>query len=92
MRWKLKRKISSRRARNFNDELRIIEDDIFTRVEKLIVGGVITKAPGDLKKGDVVDRAYLCSLERDQWFDVAMADESLEPEIGKIACTDQGAA
>ena len=69
--------------KNLDDQLRIIEDDIFARVEKLIVGGVISKAPAGLKKGDEVKKDYLEELEREQWFDISMKDEDVNVQLEK---------
>ena len=69
--------------KNLDDQLRIIEDDIFARVEKLIVGGEVAKAPGGLKKGAKVESDYLEGLERDQWFDISMKDEDVNVQLEK---------
>ncbi len=69
--------------KDLDDQLRIIEDDIFARVEKLIVGGIVAKAPGGLGKGDTVNKAYLDELEREQWFDIGMKDEEVNLQLEK---------
>ncbi len=69
--------------KDLDDQLRIIEDDVFARVEKLIVGGVVAAAPGELKKGGTVEKAYLEGLERDQWLEISMKDEDVNVQLEK---------
>ncbi|MEM7433094.1 MAG: DNA-directed RNA polymerase subunit beta [Pseudomonadota bacterium] len=69
--------------KNLDDQLRIIEDDIFARIEKLIVGQVVAKAPAGPKKGGTVTAEYLEGLERDQWLEISMKDEKVNVQLEK---------
>ena len=69
--------------KNLDDQLRIIEDDIFVRIEKIIVGNAVAKAPAPLKKDDKVEVDYLKNIERDQWFDISMKDEDIQVQLEK---------
>ncbi|MFK8079303.1 MAG: DNA-directed RNA polymerase subunit beta [Granulosicoccus sp.] len=71
--------------KDIQDETRIIEDDIYARIEKLILGQEVDKGPDGLKKGDKVNRDYLVGLEREKWFQISMKDEALNVQLEKIA-------
>ncbi len=71
--------------KDIEDETRIIEDDIYSRIERLIVGKEADKGPDGLKKGDKVAKEYLADLEREKWFQISMKDEALNVQLEKIA-------
>jgi DNA-directed RNA polymerase subunit beta len=71
--------------KDLDDQLRIIEGDIFARVEKLLVNKTAEKGPGGLKKGTKIGKAYLDEVERDSWLDIALKDEKANLQLEKIA-------
>ncbi len=71
--------------KDIQDETRIIENDIYARIEKLIVNKEVDKGPEGLKKGDKITTEYLNGLEREQWFQISMQDEALNVQLEKIA-------
>ena len=71
--------------KDIQDETRIIENDIYARIEKLIVNKPVDKGPDGLKKGDKVSKEYLAELDREQWFQISMQDEALNVQLEKIA-------
>ena len=70
---------------DIEDETRIIEDDIYARIEKLIIDKEADKGPDGLKKGDKISAEYLKALHREKWFQISMKDESLNVQLEKIA-------
>lgn len=76
-----------RARKDLNDQLRIIEKDIFYRVEKLLIGKVAESGPRGLKPGVTVSREYLDSLEPEGWLSIRLKDEELNYQIE--ATTDQ---
>ena len=72
------------------DQLRIVEDDTFGRVERLLTGKVANGGPKKLAKGTKVTRAHLEDIERYHWFDVRLAaEDSAEQLEGLKASLDQ---
>ena len=65
-----------RYRQDLNDQLRIVENDTFDRIEKLLVGKTVNGGPRKLAKGAQVTKAYLAELDRWQWFDIRLADEA----------------
>ena len=64
-----------RYRQDLNDQLRIVENDTFDRIEKVLVGKVVNGGPRKLAKGSQVTKEYLAELDRWQWFDIRLADE-----------------
>ena len=57
------------------DQLRIVEDDTFTRVEKAIINKVLVGGPKPLKKGDKVSKENLSMIDRYEWFDIRLKED-----------------
>jgi len=64
-----------RYRQDLNDQLRIVENDTFDRIEKLLIGKTVNGGPRKLAKGATVEKAYLAEMDRWQWFDIRLADE-----------------
>jgi DNA-directed RNA polymerase subunit beta len=68
-----------RRVRkDLDDQLRIMEDAIFARLESVLVGKVADKGPAGIKKGDKVSADYLADLKRDDWFKLRMRNDDAQ--------------
>lgn len=70
--------------KDLNDQLRILEDDLFARVEKHLVGVEVASGNRGLKSGDKLTDEYLQGLEREKWLDIKLKDESEKEELAKI--------
>ncbi|MBT6251048.1 MAG: DNA-directed RNA polymerase subunit beta [Nitrosomonadales bacterium] len=57
------------------DQLRIVEDDTFSRIEKLVVGKTVSGGPKGLKKGAKVTKEILADIERYERFDIRLSDD-----------------
>lgn len=64
-----------RYRQDLNDQLRIVENDTFYRIEKMLVDKTVNGGPRKLAKGSVITKEYLAELDRWQWFDIRLADE-----------------
>ncbi len=71
--------------KDFGDQLRIFEDDIYDRLRKLLLGKTADGGPSKLKKGEKVTAAYLDSLERDKWFEIRLHDEDTQSQLEAAA-------
>src|SRR5690625_6427815 len=75
-----------RRVRqDLDDQLRIMEDAIFARLEAELVGKIADKGPGGIKKGSRVTAARLKELKRDDWFKLRMRNEQVQQELESAA-------
>ena len=61
--------------KDLNDQLRIVENDAFARIEKLLLGKVANGGPKRIAKGTKLDKTYLDSVNRHDWFDIRLATE-----------------
>ncbi len=66
---------------DLNDQLRIVENDAFERIERLLVGKAVNGGPKKLAKGAVVTSEYLADLDRYHWFEVRLADEAAASQL-----------
>ena len=63
--------------------MRIVEDDAFGRIRRLIDGKAANGGPNKLTKGDKVDQPnILTQLDRYHWFDIRLSDEESCASIG----------
>ena len=69
---------------DLNDQLRIVEADSFSRIEKLLIGKVANGGPQKLAKGTKIDKAYLDSVEKFHWFDIRPADDEVASQLESI--------
>ena len=70
--------------KNLDDQMRIVEDDSFARIEKLLRNHVAEGGPNGLKAGDKVATEYLEELPRKQWFEIRLRNEEANQQIEKI--------
>ena len=74
--------------KDFDDQFRILEAAIYARLRSQLVGKVANGGPG-LKKGDVVNDAYLDGLKKSDWFALRMKDEDAVDAIERAQLTIQ---
>ena len=71
--------------KDIGDQMRIVENDAFGRIRRLIEGKVATGGPasatGKLKKGDTLNAEYLESIGRYDWFDIRLSDEEAARQL-----------
>ena len=63
------------------DQMRIVERDAFSRIEKLLLGKMANKGPKKLAKGSKITKDYLASLEHYHWFDISLVDEDAQQQL-----------
>jgi DNA-directed RNA polymerase subunit beta len=61
--------------KDLNDQLRIVENDAFARLEKLLLGKTANGGPKRLAKGTRLTKEYLEGTNRHDWFDIRLANE-----------------
>ncbi len=62
-------------ARDRDDELAILDRNIYARLRSMIEGKTAVKGPKGVKAGSKIDEALLDSLSRGQWWQLALEDE-----------------
>jgi DNA-directed RNA polymerase subunit beta len=70
---------------DLNDQLRIMEEDIYGRVETLLLGKVAEGGPGKLAAGAKVTKDYLASIASDKWFEIRLRNDDANEDLEKAA-------
>ena len=71
--------------KDLNDEFRILEDDIYSRVQRMLIGKVVEGGPEGLKSGAKITAVYLDELPRYKWFEIRLRDEELVKQLEIMA-------
>ncbi len=61
--------------KDLNDQLRIVENDAFARIEKMLIGKTVNGGPKRIAKGTKLTKEYLEGVNRYDWFDIRLAGE-----------------
>jgi DNA-directed RNA polymerase subunit beta len=61
--------------KDLDDQYRIVEDDAYARLERLLLAKVAAGGPKGLSDGDKVTKDYLAELPRAKWFDIRLKNE-----------------
>ncbi|MEJ2000473.1 MAG: DNA-directed RNA polymerase subunit beta [Maritimibacter sp.] len=72
----IEREEVERLARDRDDEMVILDRNIYARLRGMIEGKTAVKGPKGVKSGSVIDEALLESLSRGQWWQLALEDET----------------
>ncbi len=67
--------------KDMTDRMRIVEDDTFARLEKLLHLKVANGGPKKLAKGSKITKDYLESVNRHDWFDIRLADDEASRQV-----------
>ena len=70
--------------KDIDDELKILEEAAYSRLENLLIGKKVVSGKG-LKKGSTIKSADLNELSRDSWFKIRISNESSNKQIENIA-------
>jgi DNA-directed RNA polymerase subunit beta len=71
--------------KDLNDQLRIMEEDTFQRVERMLLGKLADGGPNKLKAGSKITKTYLSELEQDQWLEIRLRNEEAAKDLETIA-------
>ncbi|HDK03322.1 MAG TPA: DNA-directed RNA polymerase subunit beta, partial [Gammaproteobacteria bacterium] len=71
--------------KDLNDQLRIVEDDTFHRVERLLIGKTVEGGPGGLKAGSRITEGYLAEVPREKWFEIRLRNEDANRQLEAVA-------
>ena len=69
--------------KDFDDTLRILEEDIYERVELMLTNKMAQGGPNKLKSGSKITKAYLDEVPREQWFDIRLKNDDANEQLEK---------
>jgi DNA-directed RNA polymerase subunit beta len=73
-----------RYKKDLADQMRIVEADAFVRIERLLIGKIVTGGPKKLAKGAAITKEYLENNDPHHWFDIRLADEGASVQLEQI--------
>ncbi len=71
--------------KDLDDQQRILEADIFERVERMLLGKLADRGPNKLKKGSKITKAYVDELQHEQWFDIGLRNDVANAQLERAA-------
>ncbi|MCE6949564.1 DNA-directed RNA polymerase subunit beta [Cereibacter sphaeroides] len=77
----IEREEVERLARDRDDELAILERNIYARLKSLIMGKVAVKGPKGIRAGSEINDELLSTLSRGQWWQLALGEEADAKEV-----------
>ncbi|NNC56079.1 MAG: DNA-directed RNA polymerase subunit beta, partial [Woeseiaceae bacterium] len=67
--------------KDLDDTLRILEEDIYERVERMLTGKMAQGGPNKLKSGSKITKAYLEEVPREQWFEIRLKNDEANEQL-----------
>jgi len=74
-----------RYRKDLDEQLKIVEEDIYSRVAIMLVGNKALSGPENLGKGSEITQAYLDALKYSDWLKIRMQDEDINVQLEAIA-------
>jgi DNA-directed RNA polymerase subunit beta len=71
--------------KDLNDQRRILEDDLYARVQGMLIGKSAAGGPRKLKAGTRIDAEYLAEVPREEWFQIRLEDEEANSQLEAAA-------
>ncbi len=71
--------------KDLNDTLRILEEDIYERVERMLTGKMAQGGPNKLKAGSKITEGYLDEMPREQWFEIRPKSDDAADQLEKAS-------
>jgi len=71
--------------KDLRDTLRILEDDTYDRLEKLLLWQTAKSGPNGLVGETTIDESYLSNLTRHQWFEIQLDNPEIQAQLENFA-------
>ena len=71
--------------KDIDDERRILEFDLFARLEQMLVGQAVLSGPNGLTSETVISTSYLSSLKHSQWFEINLQNPEQKTQLDSFA-------
>jgi len=75
----------TRIRKDLNDQRRILEEDLYQRVERMLMDKVAEGGPEGLSAGSKISKSYLDKLDRERWFEIRLRDDEANEQLELIA-------
>ena len=71
--------------KDLSDQMRIMEEGVYQRVETLLLGKLAEGGPGGLGAGTKIVKAYLTDTPREKWFDIRLRNETANRQLEQMS-------
>jgi DNA-directed RNA polymerase subunit beta len=61
--------------KDLNDQLRIMEDGVYQRIESQLIGKTAAGGPGDIGANTKLTKNHLTDVAREKWFEIRLSDD-----------------
>jgi DNA-directed RNA polymerase subunit beta len=75
----------NRARKDLNDQYRIMEDGVYLRVGKHLLGKVVDGGPGNINAGTKLTETHLAETPRDKWFEFRLRNEDANSILEQAA-------
>ena len=67
--------------KDLNDQLRIMSDGVYKRIEKLLLGKIVQNESLILKKDEKITQSHLEQISREKWFEISVKDDATNKQL-----------
>ena len=80
----IEREEIERLAKDRDDELQILDRNVYARLKVALMGKTVSKGPKGARKGTDINEEILADIPRSQWWEIGLADEKAMAEVEAI--------
>jgi DNA-directed RNA polymerase subunit beta len=80
----IEREEIERLAKDRDDELQILDRNVYARLKIALMGKEAAKGPKNARKGTIVSEEILSDVPRSQWWEIGLTDEGAMAEVEAI--------
>ena len=80
----IEREEIERLAKDRDDELQILDRNVYARLKQALIGKEAAKGPKNARKGTIISEEVLSEVPRSQWWEIGLADEAAMAEVEAI--------
>ncbi len=75
----------ARVKKDLDDQLRILEDDIYQRAQRVLSGKTVKKGVSGIKAGEKVAALQLAEIERKQWLEIRVDNDRANEQLEQLS-------
>jgi DNA-directed RNA polymerase subunit beta len=80
----IEREEIERLAKDRDDELQILDRNVYARLKTALIGKEAAKGPKGARKGTILNEEVLGEIPRSQWWEIGLSDEAAMAEVEAI--------
>jgi DNA-directed RNA polymerase subunit beta len=80
----IEREEIERLAKDRDDELQILDRNVYARLKDSLLGKEVAKGPKGARKGTEIDEAILADIPRSQWWEIGLKEDKAQAELEAI--------